>query len=201
MGSFKNVFFKGLVTILPFAVTLYLIIWLFNLLENMVGEGLKSVLPNSLHIPGIGLAGTLIIIFSFGLLLNSFVIERILEHLEERLKKVPFIKAIYSPLRDLMDLFANKEKSGMKGVVLVELSSEIQILGIITRENFSDLGQEESFRNKITVYCPWSYGMGGFTLLVDKEKTKTLDIPIEKAMSLAITGWVKTEKDKSLKKI
>jgi uncharacterized membrane protein len=35
--------------------------------------------------------------------------------------------------------------------------------------------------------------MGGFTLLVAKDQLEELDMPIERAMSLAITGWVKTD--------
>jgi uncharacterized membrane protein len=35
--------------------------------------------------------------------------------------------------------------------------------------------------------------LGGFTVLVSRSKITPLDMPTEKAMSLAITGWVKAE--------
>lgn len=79
----------------------------------------------------------------------------------------------------------------MKRVVLVKLANGIKILGVVTRENFSDLPSELHATKTVSVYCPWSYGMGGFTLLVTLDQIEPLDIPIEKAMSLAITGWVK----------
>jgi hypothetical protein len=38
-----------------------------------------------------------------------------------------------------------------------------------------------------------SYGMGGYTILIDKNLVKTTDIPVDKAMSLALTAWIKTD--------
>ena len=38
-----------------------------------------------------------------------------------------------------------------------------------------------------------SYGLGGYTLLINKFDIEPIDIPVEKAMSLALTGWIKTD--------
>jgi len=38
-----------------------------------------------------------------------------------------------------------------------------------------------------------SYGLGGFTIMVPRSRITPIDMPIEKAMSLAITGWVKSD--------
>jgi uncharacterized membrane protein len=64
----------------------------------------------------------------------------------------------------------------------------------VTRETFHDLPLKGAADGKIAVYFPLSYGLGGFTFLVPKENVQEIDIPIEKAMSLAITGWVKADK-------
>jgi uncharacterized membrane protein len=66
-------------------------------------------------------------------------------------------------------------------------------LGLVTRENFSDLSIKPLMDGKVAVYLPFSYGVGGYTLLVQKSQIIEVDLPIEKAMSLAITGWVKVE--------
>jgi uncharacterized membrane protein len=38
-----------------------------------------------------------------------------------------------------------------------------------------------------------SYGLGGYTVLVNKTDVEAVDMPIEKAMSLALTGWIQTD--------
>lgn len=192
MSSFNKIFFRGLITLLPIAITIYILYSAIVILENFLGSLLRAVLPS--YVPGIGLLLTLILIFIFGLLLNNLLTGRVWIAIEQKLIRVPFIKAIYSPLRDLMNLFSEKHAGTMKGVVLVSIGdSGAKALGVVTRENFDDLPFDKNSSEHVAVYFPLSYGLGGFTFLVPKKNLSPLDIPVEKAMSLAITGWVKTD--------
>jgi uncharacterized membrane protein len=136
---------------------------------------------------------TLILIFLMGLLLNNFVTAGILQRLQEKLTEVPFIKVVYSPLRDLMNLFSKSGGNQLQKVVLVNFDQK-QVMGLVTRENFADLGSQLKLSpEKIAVYLPMSYGMGGYTVLVNKSEVQPVDLPVEKAMSLALTAWIKTD--------
>lgn len=194
MKNISKIFFRGLITFLPLAATIYIIYSGIVIVENMLGTLIRSILPPHAYIPGLGFFATLILIFLFGLLLNNYLAEKVLRDLEVRLLKVPFIKAIYSPLRDLMNLFSKNEEHSLQKVVLVKINNDgLRAMGLVTREAFDDLpGTNSHFENRVAVYIPLSYGLGGYTLMIKKEDLVQLDIPIEKAMSLAITGWVKS---------
>lgn len=195
MRSFNKIFFRGLVTIMPIAITIYLIEWIISSLENMVGKIILFLIPSGSYIPGLGFVGALLLIFLLGLVLNNLVLQEIVSRIEKKLKEVPFIKAIYSPLRDLMNLFSKSSEQSLKSVVLVNLGNGTKMMGLVTRDTFEDL-PHDSFNNKmVVVYCPLSYSVGGFSYLVPVSQIEPLNIPIEKAMSLAITGWVKGEKE------
>lgn len=190
MASFNKIFFRGLITLLPIAITIYIVYSAIVILENLLGSLLRVLLP--VYVPGIGLLLTLVLIFIFGLMLNNLLTGRAWVAIEHRLIRVPFIKAIYSPLRDLMNLFSEKHAGTMKGVVLVKIGeSGAKALGVVTREKFDDVPFDNQTTEHLAVYFPLSYGLGGFTFLVPKTNVTPLDIPVEKAMSLAITGWVK----------
>lgn len=192
MKTFNRIFFRGLITLLPIAITIYIVYSSVIILENLLGSLLRRVLPD--YIPGLGLILTLILIFLFGLILNNYISVRLIHALESKLVQVPFIKAIYSPLRDLMNLFNRSQSHEMKSVVLVKIGETgAYAMGVVTRESFRDLPFANELTDKIAVYIPLSYGLGGYTLLVPRNMVKEIDIPIEKAMSLAITGWVKAE--------
>lgn len=191
MKTINKIFFRGLITLLPIAVTIYILYSAVIILENLLGGLLSRLLPT--YVPGLGLLMILIVIFLFGLLLNNFITAKFLTDFERRLSEVPFIKAIYPPLRDLMNLFSKGNGNGMKSVVLVDMGP-VKAMGLITRENLYDLALPADASHRVAVYIPLSYGLGGFTFLVSRDKIQKVDIPIEKAMSLAITGWVKTEK-------
>jgi uncharacterized membrane protein len=197
MRAFNKIFFRGLITLLPIAITIYIVYSAIVILENLLGSLLRQILPE--YIPGLGLLLTLVLIFLFGLLLNNLITVRVLHLLEARLVQVPFIKAIYSPLRDLMNLFNRGESGEMKSVVLVKVGNTgATALGVVTRENFRDLPfNNQDMSDKVAVYFPFSYGVGGYTLLVPRNQITQVNLPIERAMSLAITGWVKAEQAES----
>ncbi|MBX3017834.1 MAG: DUF502 domain-containing protein [Bdellovibrionaceae bacterium] len=198
MNSFNRIFFRGFFTLLPIALTVYIIYSAILILEGLLGWLVRAVLPEHFYVPGFGFILTLIVIFLFGLLLNNFLAERIYVATETRLLKVPFFRAIYSPLKDLMNLFSRKDTQSPQSVVLVNLHG-IKMLGIVTRESFTDLNLGPVTQGHLAVYVPFSYGMGGYTLLVPREQVSPVDIPIEKAMSLAITAWVKADAAREVK--
>lgn len=198
MNSFNRIFFRGFFTLLPIALTVYIIYSAILILEGLLGSVLRAVMPDDFYIPGFGFILTLAVIFLFGLMLNNFLAERIYISIETRLLKVPFFRAIYSPLKDLMNLFSKKDTQSPQSVVLVDLHG-IKMLGIVTRESFTDLNLNNVTAGHAAVYVPFSYGMGGYTLLVPRTQITPIDVPIEKAMSLAITAWVKTDAAREVK--
>ncbi len=192
MKNLNRIFVRVLITVLPILITIYLFSWCILLFDNLLGGVIRAVIPTEYYVPGFGVVAAIVLIFVFGLLLNHYVTARILASGLEKLTQVPFIKVIYSPLRDLMNLFSDKDKRQMKSVVLVPMGG-VQMLGVVTRESFSDLPADLASLDSVAVYIPFSYGMGGFTVIVSKDQIKHVDISIEKAMSLAITGWVKSD--------
>lgn len=192
-----DIFFRGLLTLLPIVITFYLIYAGVVILENLLGHFLHNLMGD-LYIPGLGLLTTIILIFVFGLILTHFISKSIWEQIEKKLTQVPLIKALYSPLKDLMGLFGGDGQKELKSVVMVELANGVHVVGLVTRDHFDDVqGTQDPniagvFDEKVAVYIPLSYALGGYTLLINRSKTKKINIPVEKALSLAITGWVKS---------
>ncbi len=195
MKKVKIIFLSGLVSFLPLALTIYIVYAGISIVENLLGQFLRQLLPENAYFPGYGFFATIILIFILGLLLNNLVTAALIQRIQEKLTEIPFVKVVYSPLRDLMNLFSKgQNQNSLKKVVLVTISPNISVLGLVTREDFSDLKLTFNIASeKIAVYIPMSYGLGGYTLLMDKALVQPIDLPVEKAMSLALTGWIKTE--------
>lgn len=193
MASLRNIFFRGLITFLPIAITIYILYAGVLIVENFLGSALRAAFPG-IYVPGLGFLLTIGLIFVLGLMLNNLVIGGVLHQVEKRLLAIPLINAVYSPLRDVMNLFSKKGQSELKSVVLVQLSDTgLQSLGLVTREQFRDLStMKDLTEGKVAVYIPWSYGVGGITFLVPRDRITPVDLPVDRALSLAITAWVKS---------
>lgn len=191
MNTIYKIFAKGLLTILPITLTVYLVMWLVRTLEDGFASPIKSVLPESSYVPGLGLVLSLSFIFFIGLLVNNLIARQVVAKLESSLKKIPLVKAIYSPLKDVMNLFAGEQQAGLKRTVLVTTAPGVRVLGLVTRDEFSDIGPAIT-SNEVAVFVPFSYAMGGYTIIVNKSQLTEVDLPAERAMQLNLTAWVKS---------
>lgn len=176
-------------------ITIYLLFWIAGAAENFFGQPLRQVLPESLYIPGLGLAVALVLIFFIGLMLNNYITNRFMMWLEQTLENLPIFKAIYSPVRDVMSLFSRNDQNSLKRVVMVDLEQMgIKTLGLVTRDRFDDFAAGTVPKDHVTVLIPLSYMVGGITVIVPKSAIREVEIAPEKAMQLALTAWVKSEK-------
>jgi uncharacterized membrane protein len=193
MDRIKTIFLRGLITLLPIALTIYILYFGVAIFENFLGGVIKSFIPAQDYIPGLGFLLTIILIFLFGLLLNNLILQTVLRKLEEKMKSIPFFKAVYSPLRDLIHLFSDSSGKALKSVVLVRWGAHGPAsIGLITRDTFEEF-PDLAHQDLVAVFIPLSYALGGNTLLFRKQDVTPVDIPVEKALQLAITAWVKAD--------
>lgn len=195
MKYLNQIFFKGLIVVLPITLTFYLLIWASYKIESLFGSTIEWLVGQWLYIPGLGIVVTVVFIFLVGLLVNNYFTGRIFSWLTETLEKVPLIKVIYNPLKDLMALIPGRssEKEKPQRVVLVPLENlGVNALGLVTREELDEIPGT----NLIPVYISLSYMLGGMTILIEKDKVKKVDIPVDQALKLSLTAWIKApEKD------
>lgn len=192
MRQMNQIFFKGLILVLPVTLTFYLLYWASVKIESVFKSLLLFILGKELYIPGLGIVVTFIFIFLVGLLVNNYITGRIIKWATGILERVPLIKVIYSPLKDLMGLIpgGNNSKDRPQRVVLVPMSGlGVEALGFVTREELDELPG----RDLISVYIPMSYMLGGITVLIEREKVKKVDMKVEEALKLSVTAWIKAE--------
>lgn len=197
MKHINQIFFKGLIVVLPITLTFYLLIWASYKVESLFGSTLEMMIGQWLYIPGLGIVVTLVFIFLVGLLVNNYFTGRFFKWLTNTLEKVPLIKVIYNPLKDLMALIPGKssDKDKLQKVVLVPLEGMgVEVMGLVTREEINEIPDSSHL---IAVYVPLSYMLGGITVLVPRDKVKKIDIPVDQALKLSVTAWIKAkDKDK-----
>jgi len=192
MKKFNQIFFKGLIVVLPITLTFYLLVWVSVRVESIFGSLLKLVLGKELYIPGQGILVTILFIFLVGLMVSHYITGRFFTWISQTLEKVPLIKAIYNPLKDLMALLPGRSQSSHnpQRVVLVPLPElGVNALGLVTREDLSEINKP----GFLSVYIPLSYMLGGITVIIEKDKVQKVDLSVEEALKLSVTAWIKAK--------
>ena len=198
MKKISKYFLQGLIAVLPIAVTIYILFWLAVRAENILGSFIKFIIPSDFYVHGMGVAAGFVIILSIGILLRLWLFRRLFRLGEAILEKLPVIKTLYGSVRDLMGFFDTSKKKDFNEVVMVKVGDQhTRLLGLVTRDDFSQLPEGIDAGETVAVYLPMSYQMGGFTVFVPKANIQSVDMTIEEAMRFALTAAVSTKKVQS----
>jgi uncharacterized membrane protein len=184
----------GLLIWLPLAITLWVLDFIVTTMDRTL-----MVLPASLHpdqvlgvhIPGLGLVMSVIILLVTGALAANIIGARMFSWWESVLVKIPIVRPIYSGVKQISDtLFASKGQSFRK-VVLIEFPNRGQwtfgfVVGapgpLIERETTGDL---------ITVYVPTAPNpTSGYVLMVRPSEVKELDVTVDDALKFHLSMGV-----------
>ncbi|MFZ5491040.1 MAG: DUF502 domain-containing protein [Pseudomonadota bacterium] len=190
MRVLRNILLKGLATVLPVAVTLYLLWWLATTGEQSLGVALRAVLPAGVYRPGMGLAAALVLVFVAGLMTDAWLFGGLVRMTERAMERIPIVKTVFGGVRDLSALLTGGGQDRMGRVVHVALTPEIGAVGFITRDEVGNLAPPDRREGRVAVYLPMSYQIGGYTLLVPRESITPLDLPAQEAMRLVLTAGV-----------
>ena len=195
----KKYFFAGIVALAPLVLTLYFLYWLVAGAEQLFHQVWLWAGAADLYRPGYGIFAALLLIFISGILVQAWGFRQLYAAGERLLERIPVIKMIYGGLSSVMDMLAptNREQQ-LSSAVLVNLADDLTLMGFLTQPDPQGIIPElESGR--VAVYMPMSYQIGGYTVLVKPDRLTHLDMPLDAAMRLAVTGMVghSTEEAKS----
>jgi uncharacterized membrane protein len=180
VARIRRTFITGLVVVLPLAVTAWLLTYLFHTLEAL---GVAPLIEARVgrRIPGLGTALVLSAIFVVGLLAQNIVGARLLRALEALLLRVPLVRAIFGPVRQLFVALGSDDAQAREVVAVEYPRRGFFMVGFVTRRD----------THGVSVFLPFSpIPSAGFLLICRPEEVHPLGIPFEAAMQLVVSAGV-----------
>ncbi len=191
MGIITKNILTGLITVLPIVLTVYLIYWLIVSTEALLGGELIRVLPEGIYRPGLGVAAGVGICFLVGMLMHTYVVQRLFAHAEALFHRLPLVKMVYPAIRDFIDYFSPMKKKEFEQVVAVTLGDTgMQAIGLVTQTDLARMPADFGDDDHVLVYLPMSYMIGGYALLVPRSALRPLDMSMDEAMRFILTAGV-----------
>ena len=196
MNKLWRWFFNGLLAFLPISITLYVTWWLASFAESVFGAPLRSWLgvrseDTGYYFYGLGMLFMVCFLILVGLF-TEFYLGRLLMGWSERLlHKIPGVKQLYGSVKEIIDFF-NPEKKLAKNnyMVVVTLMPEVNVLGYVTRDTLEGFKGDLGGRDDVVVVLPFSYQMGGNTIIVPRHRVRPVDLSFEEGMKVALSGFV-----------
>lgn len=188
----KTIFKRGLIAIAPLGISLAILYWLFTFLEEIVGTPLKNAMGAQYYYPGMGILAAIILLFLIGAILNTWIISRITQFIDRVFKKIPLFNSLYKMVKNVTHFFQTSPEDSNKQVVEVTIAG-MQLVGFITRDNFSEFSSMDA--NRVAVYLPMSYQIGGYTVILPRSQVTPIDLTIEQALQNSLIAWAHKSSD------
>ncbi|MCX5716209.1 MAG: DUF502 domain-containing protein, partial [Candidatus Omnitrophica bacterium] len=138
-----------------------------------------------------GIVLGILLILVIGFIVSHLLSKRALPAIEGWFLRLPWIRQIYPPIKQIIGFIFSKEKAAFKKVALVEYPSKgIWSVGFMTNEGFRE-AQEKTGQELVhiligTTPSPWS----GFFIMVPKNQVKFLDMSVEDGIKLIVSGGI-----------
>ena len=196
----KKYFLTGLVTLLPLAVTVAVLIFVVNLLTkpfmSIVTVPLSSLPINSEGIIRtisqiLILASLFLITIGVGIAAQRFFFKALMKFGDSLVNKIPLISTVYRTAKEIFQtLFAADNKSFQQVVMMPFPRSGCYVIGLISRtapETCNAASDEEM----ITIFIPATPNpMTGFLIMRPKSELIYLDMKSEDALKYIVSCGV-----------
>ena len=184
-------FLKGVLILAPILVTGWVIFTIFTKIDGWLG----------IPIPGLGFLITILFIIAVGALGSNIFFTKIFTWFERAITRLPVVKLMYFSIKDLINSFVGEKKMFNRPVMValghlplgVETvapppGSDIKLMGFVTADTLEMIPEAG---NRVAVYMPQSYNMGGYMMLVPRDRiTPLASAESAKLLAFIVSGGV-----------
>jgi uncharacterized membrane protein len=190
----KRYLIAGLLVWVPLGITIWVMHFLVTTLDQillLVPEGLRPEALVGFHIPGLGVLLSFLILFVTGVLAANFFGQRLIKVWEGILGRIPFVKSIYSSVKQVSDTVLSDQGTAFRKALLVEFPRPgCWTIAFLTGTP-ADTVVDHLSGEHISVYVPTTPNpTGGYFVMVPKSAVRELDMSVDDALKYIISMGV-----------
>ena len=202
MKRLRNYFISGLLFWIPLALSVLLIKFFLEIVNNLVPTKLlpESLLNLDTTIPGSGIVLVILVILITGALVTNILGRKLLDLWERALNKIPGFRNIYNALKKISSTVLNTSSDSFRKAFLIQYPSKG--IWVIAFQSGDYKGEVESIIGKdvINLFVPTTPNpTSGFFVMIPKKDAVELQMSVEEAFKLVISAGVVTPENLKIK--
>ena len=194
----KNYFITGLFSIIPLAITYYIIVSLISVFSKPGQNLIKYIFPE-VELPlielFIGFILTFFFIYFLGLIISNVLGKKLYNIFENILSKIPLVSYIYNTIKQITETLTISQKQAFKKVVYIEYPKEnIWTIALVTGESKDKKGIDYYQIFVPTTPNPTS----GFMLYIKQSNARETNLSIDEGLKIIISGGMLAPKQNEI---
>lgn len=206
-GRLRAYFLAGILVTAPLAITIALASWLIEFVDSRIvpliplrynpDVYLKEYLGYEIGIPGLGLVVLIIFITLVGAMTAGFLGRFVIRFGENMLNRMPVVRGVYGASKQILETVLKSQSKAFRQAVLVEYPRRgIWAVAFITGRTEGEV-QNLIADDLINIFLPTTPNpTSGFLLFVPREDMILLDMSVEEAIKMVISGGIVTPPDR-----
>ena len=183
----KGKFFAGLFVVIPVGITIFILTFLFNFADGILGSYLDSLFSlvshREAHVPGLGMITGAVVIYLAGFLATNVLGKHLFRWGDELLTRIPLVKSIYSSSKQLTKVFSEGKTSYRRAVFVEWPRPGVRAIGFVTAE------VERDGQRLVVVYVPTMPNpTSGFALFFREDEVYESGMTVEEAVKFVVSG-------------
>ena len=186
LAHLRRSFGLGLLILVPAVATYLILRFLFDSFDGLLQPAIKKV-HHDQEIHGLGLVILVLLIYLAGIVGANFIGKRLVNITQAALLRVPLIKTIYNPAKQLIESFSGSSGTGFKRVVLFEYPrTGTWTIGFLTNVTKNEKGEALA-----VVYIPTApTPQTGWVAILSVDQVYDTDLSVPDAMRMVISGGI-----------
>jgi uncharacterized membrane protein len=201
----KPILLTGIAVLVPMGLTIYIFFFLISIMDAILLIIPSNFHPDELigfHIPGLGFIIIFILTLLIGLVTNSYLGKKFIDWGENIIDKIPVVRNIYKPTKQLVDSLVSNGMKNFNRVVMIEFPRKgVYTIAFVT----GHAGGEVKGRigsDYINVYVPTTPNpTSGYFLIVSEREVINLDMTVEEAFRMIISIGLVVPETECYKKV
>jgi len=195
MHALRKWFVAGLLVIVPVAITVAVLRWIIDTLDQTLHILPEAWQPDRLigvHIPGFGVLLTLAILLIVGAIASNFVGKKLV-HLGDRIvTRIPVVRSIYSSVKQVSDTLFSESGNAFRTAVLVQWPRpDVWTIGFVTGTPGGDVSNYLRGEEFVSVYVPTTPNpTGGYFVMLRKSDCIELKMSVDDALKYVVSMGV-----------
>ena len=191
LGRLRLYLLTGLLVLAPSAVTVWVLIWLFNRVDNLLGRYLRFEFLDYRRIPGLGLLATLVLLVLVGWVASWIGARPLVRMWDMLLTRIPGIGIVYGSTKSLGEALLSAKEQAFRQVVLVPWPHPgMWRVGFITGRPGADVSRQLASEVEVVFVPHTPNPASGFVHYVPRKDILYLDWPIEDGLKVIVSGGV-----------
>lgn len=189
--SLRDYFLSGLLALLPLFITLQVLSIVFVAVDGVLGKRtdalLSMIFDRPVHVPGLGLMLTALLVLVIGFLAKRIFFKRIIGAVESGIERLPVVRSLYNASRQIVAPFTGGAKQPFQRVVLVEYPMVGRwTLGLVAKEHASAMEGDD----RLVVFFPSNHLHLGYPVIMSRHEVVDIDMSVEEAIKFFVSCGV-----------